>query len=207
MRRAFLLLAVVVVVPLAGCVEAGIDAIEDARGRSGAGEEESTAPPARAAWPVEGSFVEVEVQTRERGPGRAENASSSTARWEYRDGDWVGACESAWRARDAAGNEREGRERRAFVAEDPPHWPPLDTRARPAQGDTITAWVLDRCELASLFARYEGVDALGRLRAGPVGASQSFDTRWDADTGLVLSWSWERGGRSTEGRVRATDAP
>ena len=136
------------------------------------------APAPRAAvWPGEESFVRYEVVTTD-----ATGTTQVFADWQYDDDDWEGRCRG------------DGEDRR-YDADDPPHWPPFDTRAPPPVGGSMTAWYLLGCEITSRSATYDG----NYTASGP-----GFATRWDARTGLVLSWSLTEGGRTTTGRLVAS---
>lgn len=212
MRR---LLALAFVLALAGCIETGVNAIEESRedARERRGDESARAPPAAASndggaswpWPREGSHATWRIEEA-HGPADARNVSTSEATWTWHDGDWRGVCVQRWRVERHDGAET-GERARTMSAAQPPHWPLFMMREPEA---AVRAWYVADCHVRSGDARHLGVaphaTRLAAPRAGDVEAHQAdgdVAVAWDTRTGLVLSWD----APGSRGRLVSTDAP
>lgn len=164
-------------------------------------------------WPREGSFVTVRGRSSESAPSTFVNSTEWTATWRYADGDWVGECEGTWEmawADDSGNEDSSGTFSRELAADDPPHWPLLNTRDPPDEGESVQVWIMWGCDIESALMVYSGLDD-GRHRADDTKEAEEnysdFTTSWDPDTGLVLEWDWARRNSGTSGELTATDAP
>lgn len=172
-----------------------------------------TPEPDEGSWPREGSFVTVRGSASDSAPNTFVNSTEWTAAWRYEDGDWVGECEGTWEMDwdESTGNEdASGSFSRELSVADPPHWPLLNTRDPPDEGESVQVWVMWGCDIESASMVYSGLNE-GRHRADDTQEAEEnysdFTTFWDPDTGLVLEWDWSRRTSGTSGRLTATDAP
>lgn len=226
LRRVVLLVALLV--PLAGCVQAGEDLIEDARAdaRERRGEEESTdegspdgapfgpptptpTPPTKTSTPATPTPTPPPAPTRPAPRAWPEDGSFVRLDANMTSGgdrtrvwaNWT-YVDGDWRGVcEGVTIERDGdveRIQERYRASDPPHWPLMDPRSPPAVGSSVQTWWLEGCDIRSAPREYEGVSG-GRHEA----TSRGFHTAWDATTGLVVGWS----SASSSGRLVATDAP
>lgn len=184
-----------------------------------------TPTPPPPAWPHEGSYVKYTLRTGQAFANSLqgwENYANVT--WTYTNGDWRGVCVMDVHESDMDGNWDNHTETHTFTSASPPHWPPMDTRNPPAPGGSVTIWYVSGCELRNMTLVYTGPDTEPTTVNGqPVTAptflaeddyppEQPMDwrTEWSRTMGLVLYWSYGRGGmapHSDVGHLVDTDAP
>jgi hypothetical protein len=217
---------------LTGCIQAGIDAIEESREERRAREQESSEEPEpfgpptppRSATPTPTPTPPVSpvappspiappspvAPSAVTPPPRAENwpVEGSTARFvvdTWVDGRAAVRTWANWTYEDGDWTGTcEGLARDVtYEAESPPHWPLFNTRDVPDEGEAVRVWYLWECSIARGEATYHGVTG-DRHHAS---TSNPFDTEWDAATGLVVGWDVHDGEAGSFGRLSATDAP
>lgn len=146
------------------------------------------------------------VHTSESYPGTDGGGKDTTveATWTYRDGDWEGVCEGESRE-TLFGNTTTTPVRVTFDASDPPHWPPINTRDPGPAGSTVTSWLIKyACDIMSRDARYEGTSGGDHVATDlDTGEPDDYRTTWDAQTGLVETWSWAQRNTVTGGALTA----
>src|SRR5581483_7370248 len=164
--------------------------------------------PSPPSWPREGSFVSYTLHEGQSFAGSTQEWESfANVTWTYHDGDWRGVCDGERHDRSDGVTWSNTTLHASFTAAHPPHWPPFDTRAPPAPGEPVTVWYVRGCGLVNETRTFAGpaqatVPAPGGARAvdayratgDPTDEPFSFQTEWSSTTGLVLSWSWARGG-------------
>lgn len=173
-------------------------------------------------WPREGSTVTFRAHTRQSFSGSEQRfATYVNATWTFSDGDWGGVCTGNHHNTDDGGTETITPVHREYRASDPPHWPLFMTRSPPAEGQTVTAWRLDGCDLEPEEWSFVGEDevdwgsgtvATYRAESDERDIPYDFAVEWSQESGLVLEWSKIRGHGtmapwSSSGALIATDAP
>ena len=142
--------------------------------------------------------------------------------WTYTDGDWIGTCTMQTEEFVDGRGWRNGTSTHTFSAASPPHWPPMNTRSPPAEGQPVGVTYLDGCGIAQDSMPYAGTDTQSTTQDGRTVQADThvasfsnengdFRTEWSRSHGLVLTWSHTRMGgtmvMSFHGSLTDTDAP
>lgn len=184
-----------------------------------------TPDPQPDPWPREGSYVSYAFRVSQSFSGSEQGFDErGTIRWTYTNGDWRAVCEGSRTSTADDGSTSEESFREEISSATPPHWPLMNTRSPPAEGERVEVWYTRGCDRDSDSYPFIGRDtepttvdgaqrtvSTFKARADDSDVPYDYVTEWSTETGLVIHWSLSRymtaAPYSTSGELTDTDAP